>query len=265
MLADSTETAFRYKFSNGQIAYVLDVPDDFSYTGSLNALGLTTPCPSMVVIGGAGYMSRDSQKRVSKIFTEVLAPIAEIYGITVFDGGTDAGIIQMMGQARYHIDGQFNLVGVAPKAKVHLPNHKLNLAVDIADIKLSDLEEHHTHFALIPGLTWGHESRWLANFASKLSTHYPSITVLINGGKISLTDLMINLSVGQQTIIVAGSGRLADEIANTINGTKKSENSIIQDLVKTYYPSQLTVFELSNSLNILTDRLHSHFNPQLAA
>ncbi|MBX2862970.1 MAG: hypothetical protein KTR27_05400 [Leptolyngbyaceae cyanobacterium MAG.088] len=265
MTKNSTKATgvFRYKFANGQTAHVLDVPATFTYAKSLDALGLTTPSPSMVVIGGASNMSQESRNRVAQLFTKVLAPIAEAYKITVFDGGTDAGVIQMMGQARRHIGGSFNLVGVAPKAKVKLPGHILNLAIDIKNRELTNLEEHHTHFALIPGINWGNESPWLAHCAAILAAQSPSITILINGGKISLTDLRLNLSVGQPTIVIAGSGRLADDIANTIHGIPPSDKSIIQELTASYYPSQLSVFNLSKPLNLLSKQLQAHFNPKV--
>lgn len=258
----SPDAAFTYTFPNsGQTAYILDVPETFNYTESLDALGLTVSAPSMVVIGGASNMSLDSKKLVFQIFTKVLAPIAEAYGITVFDGGTEAGVIQMMGKARHANGGSFNLVGVAPKEKVNLPGYSFKANVGAKDTNRTNLEEHHTHFALIPGATWGSESPWLAQLASISAGYHPSITILINGGKISLTDLRLNLSTGRHTIIIAGSGRLADEIANTINGSSPSEKSTIQDLTKSYYPSQLSSFELCNSLDILTDQLRSHFKP----
>ncbi|MEL7508452.1 MAG: hypothetical protein AAFN42_14060 [Cyanobacteria bacterium J06554_1] len=264
MHQDSTDIAFKYTFTNGQTAYILDAPDTFTYQQSLDALGLTAPSPSMVIIGGASKMSSESKARVSELFTKVLAPIAETYGVTVFDGGTEAGVIQMMGEARKHIDGTFPLVGVAPKVKVRLPGYVFSSSTSIEPNNLTNLERHHTHFALIPGVTWGSESPWLAHCASILASHCPSITILINGGKISLSDLILNLSVGRQTIIIAGSGRLADEIANTINGTKSSDKPMIQELAKSYYPEQLSSFELCNSLDILTKTLKSHFNSSAA-
>ncbi|NEQ52783.1 MAG: hypothetical protein F6K11_22035 [Leptolyngbya sp. SIO3F4] len=267
MTSDFSKPSFHYTFPNGQTAYILDVPSNFSHAESLNVLGLKEHSPSMVVIGGASEMSSESKMRVSQLFTKVLAPFAETNNITVFDGGTNAGIIQMMGQARRSIGGSFNLVGIAPKAHAKLPGHSLNLDVVLENSEeIFDLEQHHSHFVLVPGFIadgestcWGSESPWLANCASILAGHYPSITVLINGGKISLSDLELNLLVGRHTIVVAGSGRLADKIANTINGTAISEEDSVQGIVKMYYPNQLSIFELTNSLDSLTSRLESHF------
>ncbi|MEM7066385.1 MAG: hypothetical protein AAF572_24855 [Cyanobacteria bacterium P01_B01_bin.77] len=263
MLADSTDaTTFEYTFANGQTAHILNISKNLSYTETLAALGLSNPSSSMVVIGGASKMSSESKLRVSQLFSQVLAPIAETYKITVFDGGTDAGVIQMMGQARQHINGSFNLVGIAPKAKVYLPGYPLCPNHSYKETELINLEEHHTHFALIPGLTWGSESPWLANCAAQFSQKYPAITILINGGKISLSDLMLNLSVGRQTIVVAGSGRLADDISSIIHGNTSPEttkDSVIQDLANTYYPSQISIFEMTQSLENLREVLKNHF------
>ncbi len=263
MINHSTDSAFRYTFPNGQTAYILDVPKTFTYTESLNALGLTVPSPSMVVIGGASNMSLESKKLVSQVFTQVLAPIADAYGITVFDGGTEAGVIQMMGAARHATGGNFKLVGVAPKTKINLPGYTFQSNIGDQDDHLTPLEKHHTHFALIPGSSWGSESPWLAELATISASHHPSITILINGGNVSLSDLILNLSAGRHTIIIAGSGRLADEIVNTINGSNPSDKETIHELAKSYHPHQLSSFALCNSLDILKNQLRSHFNPTI--
>lgn len=265
MTKDPANPLFQYTFPNSQKAYVLDVPNNFSHTESLSTLGLMTS-PSMVVIGGASEMSSESKLRVSQLFSKVLAPVAETYRITVFDGGTNAGIIQMMGQARHNIGGSFNLVGIAPKAHVHLPGHSLNLNITLDNTdEIFELEQHHSHFVLVPGIDsnnstyWGSESPWLAHCASILAKHNPSITILINGGQISLKDLKLNLSVDRHTIVIAGSGRLADKIASIVKGTAETDSSEIQDLVDHYYPSQLSVFDLESPLALLTNQLKSHF------
>ena len=131
-MSKSSAAAFQYTFPNGQTAHVLDVPNNYSYEQSLKALGLDKPLPSLVIIGGASQMSDESRAKVSKLFTKILAPLAEAYGITVFDGGTEAGVIQMMGQARSKIRGTFNLVGVAPKSKINLPGYSFHSSNEIS-------------------------------------------------------------------------------------------------------------------------------------
>ncbi|NEQ52303.1 MAG: hypothetical protein F6K11_19540, partial [Leptolyngbya sp. SIO3F4] len=125
-------------------------------------------------------MSAESQAKLLRFFNETLATTSEKLGITVLDGGTDAGVNHMMGQARNHINGQFNLVGVAPFNRVIVPGgtSQPQLQND-SGYPPVDLEPHHTHFFLVPGENWGSESRWLAHFSSVLAGHFPSMTMLI--------------------------------------------------------------------------------------
>ena len=173
---------------------------------ALEILHLNHLRPTLVVIGGAGLMTEESLQRLQTIFNDVLAPLAIDMNLTVLDGGTDSGVIQMMGRARHASGGQFPLIGVVPQGKAQLPNFQ-----EVRDDESRHaLEPHHTSFFLIPGDEWGCESRWLADFASLISSGQKSLTVLINGGKIALTDLQANLAEGRPAIVMSGSGRLAD-------------------------------------------------------
>ena len=258
----STNGLVEHTFSNGQLAKILKVVNGTGYENALSTAGLHGPVPTLLVIGGASNMTAESQAKLLQFFNGALATLSERLGITVLDGGTDAGVIHMMGQARLHVSGQFNLVGVAPLNRVILPNggHKPQTSYDQKYPPVA-LEPHHTHFFLVPGENWGSESRWLAKFSSILAGHSPSMTLLINGGQISLKDLRLNLELGRQVTVIAGSGRLADQVADTISGIAPAEDEIIQNLVKTYYPSQLSVFNLlSTSLDDLTTQLDKYFN-----
>ncbi|MEM9265638.1 MAG: hypothetical protein AAGA46_08950 [Cyanobacteria bacterium P01_F01_bin.13] len=251
-----------YTFPNGQLARILKVIDGTGYAKALSTVGLQGPVPTLLVIGGASNMTPESQEKLLQFFNSALAILSERLGITVLDGGTDAGVIHMMGQARHHVSGQFNLVGVAPLNRVIIPNggHRPQTPYDKKYPPVA-LEPHHTHFFLVPGENWGSESRWLAKFSSVLAGHFPSMTLLINGGQVSLKDLRLNLELGRRVTIVAGSGRLADKVADTISGVNPSNDETIQHLVKTYYPSQLSVFDLlSTSLADLTAQLDMYFN-----
>ncbi len=258
----SADELVEHRFSNGQLAKILKVADSTGYKKALSIVGLQGPTPTLLVIGGASNMTPESQAKLIQFFNNALAILSERLGITVLDGGTDAGVIHMMGQARYHVSGQFNLVGVAPLNRVIFPVDEMPLpASDDENYPPVELEPHHTHFFLVPGENWGSESRWLARFSSVLAGHFPSMTLLINGGQVSLKDLKLNLEFGRQVTIIAGSGRLADAVADTISGVAPSEDKTIQHLVNTYYPSQLSVFNLlSSSLDDLKAQLDIYFD-----
>lgn len=258
----SADELVEHRFSSGQLAKILKVARGTSYEKALSIAGLKGPTPTLLVIGGASNMTAESQAKLLTFFNDALAKLSERIGITVLDGGTDAGVIHMMGQARHNIGGQFNLIGVAPFNRVIDPIGATPPPVaDDGNYPPVELEPHHTHFFLVPGENWGSESRWLARFSSTLAGHFPSMTLLINGGQVSLKDLRLNLELGRQVTIVAGSGRLADAVAHTISGTVTSEDETIQNLVNTYYPSQLSVFNLlSSSLDELKTQLNMYFD-----
>jgi hypothetical protein len=192
----------------------------------------------VVIGGGASLISEEDLQRLQRLFSEVLAPLAEELGLIVADGGTDAGVMRLMGNAREEISGTFLLVGVSPDGLVKLPDGG-NISTE-----LTDLESHHTHFFLVQGDQWGDESRWLAEIASQMAGDYPSVTVLINGGNIALVDAMENLRVHRPLLVIEGSGRLADEIAEAINYPDQERRPEITELMEM---GEITLFGLEGS------------------
>lgn len=192
-----------------------DDPDDVA-----QALGLRPSRPVLVLIGGAGNLDEVTASRLQRLFQEAIAPLAESLNLLVIDGGTDAGIIRLIGQARQAVNGQFDLLGIAPIGKVQLPHASWKgsreSALNPDWAQGHELEKNHTHFILVPGQNWGAESAWLARFAELLSGTAPSAVVLINGGSISFVDLQESLKLGHPAVVVAGSGRLANKIADAI-------------------------------------------------
>ena len=170
------------------------------------ALGIESPQPAVVLIGGAGGMDETDLAHLRPLFTRALAPIAHTLGAAIIDGGTDSGVMRLMGEARAEGGYHFPLIGVAVETLVTWPGGPQR-AEPVA------LESHHTHFILVPGSDWGDESPWISDVASTLSGTAGSVTVLINGGEVARQDVEESMRVGRPVIVVAGSGRLADELA----------------------------------------------------
>lgn len=203
---------FQYTFSNGLTARAIQVHDWPELPEALQCLGFTPPCPTLVLVGGASNISESDYALLEKIFTNILAPLAESFNITVVDGGTDAGIMQLMGKARVAINGTFPLMGVAAFGTILAPG-VMAMGRDAAS-----LDPHHTHFVLVPGYRWGDESRWLARIATLVSQESPSVTLVINGGEITWQDVTFSVRENRPTLIIAGSGRTADQIAAALRG-----------------------------------------------
>ena len=139
------QSSFPIVFKNRQTAQVLNVEPEQDLASALVAVNLMEPRPVLVAIRGASLISEEDLQR---LFSEVLASLAQELGLIVADGGTDAGVMRLIGNAREEISGTFPLVGVSPVGLVKLPNDE-NISTD-----LTDLESHHTHFFLVPGAEW---------------------------------------------------------------------------------------------------------------
>ena len=184
----------------------------------LTQMGLGTPRPTLVLIGGADYLNERRSAALKQLFAQVLAPLAQELGLYVVDGGTDAGVMRLMGQARQAIGGSFPLIGVAPNELVLMPG-ETSLNPDAAP-----LEIHHTHCLLVPGTEWGAESAWIAATASVLAGSQPSATVLVNGGNVAWKDALCSVEAGRPLWVMLGSGRTADQIAMALQGSRVKDD-----------------------------------------
>lgn len=206
------KNCLKLTFNTGQIALAIRVEQQAELPNALEQIELGDSRPVLVVVGGASNISEADFLRIQRLFVEVLAPIAETLGAYVVDGGTDAGVMQLMGVARTQIGAKFALIGVTPESKVALPNHSKTAA----DLTL--LEPNHTHFVLVPGSDWGDESPWISGVATVLANDAPSVTILLNGGEITFKDAFSSVNSGRLVVVIAGSGRTADILAAALGG-----------------------------------------------
>jgi hypothetical protein len=244
------QPSFQVNFENGSMAQIIEVERQQDLSAAMDAMGLQETRPVLVVIGGASKLGEEDFARLQQLFVEVLAPVANILGCFVVDGGTDAGVMKLMGTARTKTDSTFPLIGVSPIGLVKLPNTINHSSAATA------LENHHTHFFLVAGSEWGDESPWLAKIASLLAGDKPSVAVLINGGEIALVDATENVKAGRSLLAIEGSGRLADEIAMAISHPEQDKKEGISFLLE---QGQITLFALAEPLsqleNILRQKL----------
>lgn len=215
---------FQLTFANGRTAAGAYIAEPADVEAILQTLGFKTACPSLVVVGGASGLAADDLEQLRSLFKDVLCPLAETFDFAVIDGGTDAGVMQLMGQARTDTGSSFPLIGVVVQTKAILPNASSE-SEDAAA-----LEPHHTHFLLVPGDHWGEESTWIAQVATALVDRCPSITVLINGGAIALhQDVPNSLAHQRPVLVINGSGRAADRVAAAVMG--KTPDPELQSLI----------------------------------
>lgn len=234
------EDPFSITFPNGNVAQAVRLEPADDARGALTRIGVEPHGRSLVLIGGAGKMTEADLNALRSIFTDALCPLAERVDAAIVDGGTDAGVMALMGQARATTHSAFPLIGVCAVGTVFAPGDPPPRP------DAAPLEPNHTHFILVPGDNWGDDSPWLPKVARTVSEGR-SATVLVNGGDIAWQDAEGSAEEGNPVVTVAGSGRTADALAAAVRGERedpRAERLIASELVSVAElsagPQQLT-------------------------
>jgi hypothetical protein len=200
----------------GTLVRAVNISDDSEIQNALKQLEVPHPKTVIVLVGGAGGIGWLDKFPMRKA-VGIVAQLAEKTQSVVLDGGTQAGIMTEIGKQREHNKFSFPLIGVVFDSLL------------MTEEPASILDPNHTHFFLIPGDDWGDESSWIAKIATAItrdakatltggvSNLQKSITVLINGGNISRTDVEYSLLENRPTFVIRGTGRMADEITISQN------------------------------------------------
>lgn len=210
---DHNGDPLRLDFPGGLTARAMEVSDADEIASAIAALGLQSPLPTMVLVGGAGGLDESDIERLRPIFVAGIVPVLERFGAVAVDGGTLSGVMRILGETRSALGATFPLVGVVAAGTVQLPGRPERQDVDAV------LEPHHTHFLVVPGEQWGAESPWIANTATVVAGTASSVTVLINGGQIAYLDVERSVEAARRVIVLAGSGRTADALASALAGS----------------------------------------------
>jgi SLOG in TRPM, prokaryote len=193
---------------------VVSVDRSSALATAVEQLGLRPPLPTLVVVGGADRIGRAALDRL-RAFVYDLIGVAERVGAVVVDGGTDTGVMQLLGEARAR-GRSVPLIGVVVAPLAAEPGTE-------PSGRQSALEPNHSHVLLVPGTKWGDEVPWLAGLASTLAGEAPSVTVLVDGGEITYADAAASVSAGRPVLAVAGSGRTADALTAAVRGEPSEE------------------------------------------
>lgn len=200
--------AFDLTLTDGTVRRAVRVDDPAALDAAMASLGVLRPSPVIVLIGGAGKLADADATAAAATVEQAVVPVATERDAAIVDGGTDAGIMRYAGQARTKLRSPVPLVGVAAVGTVSFPGNE-GTREDPAP-----LQSDHSHFVLVPGTEWGAESPWLPRVASAIAEKQkPIVTVLINGGAVSANDVRESLKAGSPVVIVRGTGRLADQLA----------------------------------------------------
>ena len=186
-------------FREGVNVRAANIKDDKDIREALTELQIPHPKTVIVLVGGAGGIGFWDKFPMRKAI-RIIARLAEETGSVVVDGGTQAGIMKEIGKQRKQNKFSFPLIGVVFDSLL------------MKEEPDSILDPNHTHFFLIPGEDWGDESAWISKIATAIAGDLKSVTILVNGGNISRTDVQYSLLENRTAVVMRGTGRMANEI-----------------------------------------------------
>jgi hypothetical protein len=221
---------------NGKKAKAVHAPTGIEGAAIAAALELPTPRAVLMLSGGAADISPTEVCRLRDLLVEGVARIAAEEGIAVMDGGTQAGVMQMIGEGHAAARGTAPLIGVCPAALVTWPGGPTGEG-------RVPLEPNHTHFVLTDGDYWGAETDTMFALAAALSNGIPSIALLANGGSVARQEMLHNVRQGREIIVIRGSGRLADIIAAVVAGDMEPPDGEIAAIVRC---GRITLFDITD-------------------
>lgn len=244
--------AFTIRFSNEQYSPALRVDPRENGQRIIETFGLIYPRPTIFITGGASNMTDDDIVRTREIMNLGIAYFANKYNISVVDGGTEAGVMQMLGESRRRNNYKFPLIGVAPVHKVSYPGWRDNTT----SVRL---EDGHSHFVLVNADEWGKESQMIVNLTRAIAAKQrPMMGILINGGKIAERDVYLATAKGDFPIpmlVVDGSGRTADTISTAFR-TQSTDSKVIRAIIE---GGDIRITALYDGVPALLEQLEAHF------
>ena len=188
-------------------AILWEVDRDIKPNEALVGIGVPAYTASIAMHSGAGGMTDEYLAKMQVLFDEGLARFAQDENILILDGATEAGAMITIGKARTKINGTFPLVGVTVSEHISYPGGHAE------DNEHFPLEANHSHFLIVEADEFGAESDLLISLAGVWNE--PSIALIVNGGQIVKQEAEMHAQRGTPLLVLKGSGRFADELANS--------------------------------------------------
>ena len=235
-------------FANGNIASAVRVSTHTDPQLILDALQIPTPKNLILLSGGAGKMDNTQNARLMQLFNRGIAQVASETQALLLGGGTQSGVMAMLGEGIAARGHKTPILGVSPFGKVTYPGK----TEAVSDGDSAPLEPNHTHFVLVDTSCennggWGCETPLMYHLAAVYTKTLPALTLLVNGGNICKQEILHSVRLGIPILIVQGSGRFADELADCkLNRPDFIEDPILAEIID---DGDLYLFPLEGSLN----------------
>ncbi|XP_059896927.1 transient receptor potential cation channel subfamily M member 2 [Gadus macrocephalus] len=247
----------------------IDTTPEVLYKLLTEQWGLTPPNLLISVTGGAKNFYL--RARLKSMFHRGLIKVAKTTGAWIMTGGSHAGVMKYVGQAvrdqalsSRSTHGQMVAIGMASWGAIHnrqaLVQKGLHLARYSMDVqgqgRLTCLDDNHSHFLLVDDGTHGRygveielrsrlekfiSQKPLGNSESGLKI--PVVCVVLDGGPGTLNTIFNAMLNGTPCVILEGSGRIADVIAQVAGWPlARVTIALIHQLMSKFFGSEYNTF-----------------------
>ena len=187
-----------------------------------------------------------AKTHLATLFADGVAPVAAELGALIIDGGTQSGVMAMMGEAVARHPGKCQLLGIAPKGKI--TNPEIAGGSEISDG--AALEPNHSHFVLVESDEWGGETAKMLELARAFNA--PIVAILVNGGAIAADEALQSVRNGWPLLVIEGSGRFADELSAAIRDGQFAKSVEVSEIARS---GRVTLFHVDDAAEKLRDEL----------
>lgn len=231
--AEITDHIIQIKLGDNQFP-AIEATDKTTGNSIVDSFGLANTSSFILIIGSGENFSDEATASLTRLFQTGIIPAASSCKSIIIDGGTDAGVMRLTGKSANEEEFSYPIIGIAPKSKVDY--------LSTGEAGLTPLEPNHSHFLLTPGKDWGSETRLMfdliqallnlnqldtTNIKTSGSLLIPSrvtgVCILAGGGVVAKKELLKAVQANLPIIIIKGSGKLADEIANAYADRTKTQ------------------------------------------
>ncbi|HTE89769.1 MAG TPA: hypothetical protein VK639_12480, partial [Terriglobales bacterium] len=224
-MPDETIQPQEIVFPNNNGAKLVTASRGTPMAALIKSLGISQPKNLILLIGGADKLDEKLTSRLTQLFSRGIARAAADAEALIIDGGTQAGVMQIMGQSIADRGRKSSLLGVAPAGTVTYPG-----GPTIAGTDSAPLDPNHSHFILADGKEWGSETEMLFEVAAAFDV--PVLAILVNGGGIAKDELLQSVRRSWPVIVIKGSGRLADQVAALKEQPSSIEDPVLAEIVE---------------------------------
>ncbi len=237
-------------FPTGHQAFGVHALRDTPIHQIVSALDLPRPRALLLLNGGTSELAPDLYRLLGLAIQDGVARISAEEQLTLVTGGTTMGVFELLGHGLEKWGRQAPCIGVVVDSLVRWPGTPPAWFPARPAEELAPLEPHHSHFVFVEGSEWGEETKTMAALCAELSVGVPSLMIIANGGNVLRKEVLSSVRQGREVLVIAGSGRFADELAAAARGETQPAGEAVAEIIQN---GRITLFDLRQPPATLAD------------